>query len=419
MSSLLETLQTQARLAASTSGHIAEDLHAFFDIMSITAGHIDERVLAWVQTQNALINDATAAWQWMLENSDQVVAGYLISIPGAVGEPGVFDETTGTSGVIGTATTNLPDIGAGLTWSIVAGGDADISINSSTGAVSSARAIYSGDSAVFTVQVTNGTLTIGFPFTATGTVAAYSAEATALFTRFTSDPGTTRKGHIDTLITALKSAGVWAKLDALYILAAHDSQAACRNWIADSYNLTPNNSPTFTTDRGYTGNGSNMTLSTGFIPSSASSPKYVQNSGTLGAWALTTITGLNEYIIGSSTSNVAGFNPRSSVANTLRGILNRTTALENFSTNTTSAGLSILTRTSNNATTYYQNITSKSTSSNASTGVPAVEIILLGFNSTASNHQIAVGFIGSGFNSTEVTDTYNALNTFLTAIGAI
>jgi len=80
MSSLLETLQTQARLASSTSGHIAEDLHAFFDIMSITAGHIDERVLAWVQTQNALINDATAAWQWMLENSDQVVAGYLISI---------------------------------------------------------------------------------------------------------------------------------------------------------------------------------------------------------------------------------------------------------------------------------------------------------------------------------------------------
>lgn len=351
-------------------------------------------------------------------------SGYWILLGGVYG--GAFNETTGTSGVIGTATTNLPDIGAGLTWSIVAGGDADISVNSSTGAVSSARAIYDGDSAAFSVRVENGTVgvdpgaeAVEFAFTATGTVSAYSAEATALFARFTSDPGTTRKGHIDTLITALKTAGTWAKLDALYVLAAHDSQAACRNWITNSYNLTPNNSPTFTTDRGYTGNGSNATLSTGFIPSSAGSPKYVQNSATLGAWVLTNITAINEYVIGSSTSNVAGLNPRSNTANTLRGIINRTTALENFSTNATSVGLSILTRTSNTATTYYQNTTSKSTSANASTGVPAVEIILLGFSSTASNHQIAVGFIGSGFTSTEVTDTYNALNTYLTAVGAV
>lgn len=96
--------------------------------------------------------------------------GYTITIPGAVitgGGPGVFNETTGTSGVIGTATTNL---GGTLTWSIVAGGDARISINSSTGAVSASSAIYSGSSAAFTVRVTNGTLTIGFPFTAVGTI---------------------------------------------------------------------------------------------------------------------------------------------------------------------------------------------------------------------------------------------------------
>lgn len=341
-------------------------------------------------------------------------SGYYILLGGVYG--GAFDETTGAIGVIGTATSNLTGT---LTWSIVGGGDADISINSSTGAVSSARAIYSGDSAVFTVQVTNGTLTIGFPFTATGTVAAYSAEATALFARFTSDPGTTRKGHIDTLITALKTAGTWAKLDALYVLAAHDSQAACRNWITNSYNLTPNNSPTFTTDRGYTGNGSNMTLSTGFIPSSASSPKYVQNSATLGAWTLSNLTALNEYVIGSSTSVVAGFNPRSSSANAPRGVVNYSVSLSNWNSNTTSVGLGTITRTASNLTTYYQGTTAKGTSAQAPNGVPAVEIILLGFNSTASNHQIAVGFIGSGFTSTEVTDTYNALNTYLTAVGAV
>lgn len=93
------------------------------------------------------------------------VGGYYILLAGVYG--GSFNETTGTSGVIGTATSNLT---GSLTWSILGGGDARISINSSTGAVSTSSAIYSGNTAVFTVQVTNGTLTIGFPFTATGTV---------------------------------------------------------------------------------------------------------------------------------------------------------------------------------------------------------------------------------------------------------
>lgn len=183
MSSLVETLQTQARLASSTSGHIAEDLHAFFDIMSITAGHIDERVLAWVQTQNALINDATAAWQWMLENSDQVVAGYLILIPGAIGEPGEFDETTGVAGVIATATTDLPDLGDGFQWSIYAGSDARIGVVSTaagqgnTMGITTSSAIYNGNTANFTVTVTNGVLTLGFPFTVTGTVSWALASA--------------------------------------------------------------------------------------------------------------------------------------------------------------------------------------------------------------------------------------------------
>jgi len=94
-------------------------------------------------------------------------SGFWILLGGAYG--GSFNETVGTTGIIGTATSNMTGT---LTWSIVAGGDARISINSSTGAVSTSSAIYIGDSAAFTVQVTNGTLTIGFPFTATGTVSA-------------------------------------------------------------------------------------------------------------------------------------------------------------------------------------------------------------------------------------------------------
>lgn len=104
-------------------------------------------------------------------------SGFYILLGGVYG--GAFNETTGTSGVIGTATTNLS---GSLTWSILGGGDARISINSSTGAVSTSSAIYTGDSAAFTVQVTNGTLTIGFPFTATGTVGLLLNRLTATAT---------------------------------------------------------------------------------------------------------------------------------------------------------------------------------------------------------------------------------------------
>lgn len=341
-------------------------------------------------------------------------SGFWILLGGAYG--GSFNETTGTAGVIGTATTNLSGT---LTWSIVAGGDADISINSSTGAVSSARAIYSGDSAAFTVQVTNGTLTIGFPFTATGTVSAYESEASALFARFTSDPGSTRKGHINTLIAALKSASVWTKLDALYILAAHDSQAACRNWIADSYNLTATNSPTFTTDRGYTGNGSNAYLETGFNPATASSPKYVQDSASIGVWCIDNTTDANGYAIGLRGASTASLNPRSTSANTLRGTINKVTNIFNFGSNTTADGLSVLCRTSSTAMAAFRNgATNGTVTGQASTAVSSVPMAILMANAAYSSHQVAVGLIGQDLSATDNTNLYNALNTYLVAVGA-
>jgi len=105
--------------------------------------------------------------------------GYTITIPGAVitgGGPGVFNETTGTSGTIATATTDLPDLGSGFQWGIYAGSDARIGVVSTatgqgnTMGITTSSAIYTGDSANFTVTVTNGVKTLGFPFTATGTV---------------------------------------------------------------------------------------------------------------------------------------------------------------------------------------------------------------------------------------------------------
>lgn len=114
----------------------------------------------------------------------------------------------------------------------------------------------------------------------------YSAEAQALFARFTTPPTAERKTLINNLIVSLKTAGIWPKLDALYVMAAADNQAARRNWIADSFNLTAVASPTFTADRGYAGDGSTSYLSTGFNPT-VGTPLFTQNSANLGSWIRT------------------------------------------------------------------------------------------------------------------------------------
>lgn len=70
------------------------------------------------------------------------------------------------------------------------------------------------------------------------------------------------------LVLALKLAGVWTLLDILYILATDgDSDFATLNWKAPtSFKLTKINSPTFTNNVGFNGNGTTSYLQTGFIP---------------------------------------------------------------------------------------------------------------------------------------------------------
>ena len=330
---------------------------------------------------------------------------------------GSFNETTGTSGVIGTATTNLSGT---LTWSIVAGGDADISINSSTGAVSSARAIYSGDSAAFTVQVTNGTLTIGFPFTATGTVVSYETESTALFARFTTDPGATRKNHINTLINALKTAGVWTKLDVLYVLAAHDSQAALLNWVSSSYNLTLTNTPTFTTDQGYTGNGTNAALGSTFNPGSSAGRLYSRYSGHLGVYCRSTAftTG---YEIGVSASvNFLLSAGRSDFSNAMRGGVNDAWS-NSTSSPANTKGHSCISRVSDTGVTYYKDGSVLSTVAIVTNGVPSASgtFTILRAATFYSPKQVSIAHMGGGLSDAEAAAMSAAFSTYLTAVGAI
>ena len=92
--------------------------------------------------------------------------------------------------------------------------------------------------------------------------ASLDSSTTALVARMTVDPGCPRKLVINNLIVSLKTAGVWAKLDVLYIFAAADQQSALLNWKSSNYTATYS-FPGFTVDRGFTGNATNRIITTG------------------------------------------------------------------------------------------------------------------------------------------------------------
>ena len=97
----------------------------------------------------------------------------------------------------------------------------------------------------------------------------YSEEAELLFLRMTTPPGDTRKLAIDTCIKSLKSAGVWDKLDALYMFAAADSQAAFLDWRRGTKEGALQGSASFTADTGITGSVvAGSRFDTAFNPSS-------------------------------------------------------------------------------------------------------------------------------------------------------
>ena len=81
---------------------------------------------------------------------------------------------------------------------------------------------------------------------------------------FATPPGRTRAFLIDDLIAALEAAGVWDRVSALYLTAAHDDQAARQNLKTPGlYDLSPANDPAFAVGEGYTGDGVDAWLDTG------------------------------------------------------------------------------------------------------------------------------------------------------------
>ncbi len=240
-----------------------------------------------------------------------------------------------------------------------------------------------------------------------------NSEAAALAARFTIAATNARKSLIDNLVGALKTAGVWTKLDALYVIAAADSQAAQRNWIADLYNLTEVGGLTFTADRQYVSDGTSGYLETGFNPSTAGG-LFIKDSAHLGVWIRDNIA-VDRGDLGNSNAQM---NSKALAGGVAMSRLNSATA-SSFAV-ASSVGHTVANRPDSANQELYRDGSSILSAAQASSSVTSATFNILRRNGGSSTtRQTAAAHFGSSLTSANVLALYNAINTYLAAVGAV
>jgi hypothetical protein len=205
---------------------------------------------------------------------------------------------------------------------------------------------------------------------------------------------------------------VWAKLDALYILATKDTSNAILNLVSTSYTLTPNGSPTFTVDVGYTGVDSSSTvyLDTNMNPITAGG-LHTATSAHLATWTPTDFnTGGGLISIGSRVTALTDIVPRYSNGNSFGRLFGAQITV----TLSDSVGMYVLNGDATNVN-FYKNgsliggpVSTGGSPNNATYWV-------LGRNPDAGGigAPVSMASIGGNLTATNVANFYTRMNTYM------
>lgn len=226
-------------------------------------------------------------------------------------------------------------------------------------------------------------------------------------------PTAARMALVSTLISALEAAGVWSKLDMLYVMAAHDAQAARINLRAPRrWPLTVVGSPVFTANEGYAGDAVSARLDMGVAWSGL---QHLQlDSAHVGYW-------INGGTDASSTAPAVGSvtgstsfrsRPRDSgQSGNFSALLNGAVSI--FGTgHGTVLGHFIVTRRGTTELEGYFNGASLGTDNETSTAVPGALMCTHFQNAIYSDFELSFVHVGAALSDTEAEALYNALNTY-------
>lgn len=233
----------------------------------------------------------------------------------------------------------------------------------------------------------------------------------------------------DALIYRLKAAGVWNKLDALWLAAAHDAASARLNWIGDRYNFTAVNSPPFTANRGFKNVASTGVgyLMTGFTGGSAAD-NWQKDSATVGVFSPVDGVNAQRAILGSSHLGLGGglTDPGSRMMprynNVAGGTVNSVTNSALFDSPWTAPGSYIATRTDAATSRLYCNGALRRAETVAARQM-SLPLFLMAENfgggaNFFSDDTIQAAFVGGGMSEADILTVHAAVTAYLGAVGA-
>lgn len=311
---------------------------------------------------------------------------------------------------------------------------AAVGIASEAGVSASARAAYLGSASLSAIAAASAAARAGYKasasFVADASVTAiaaplesFDADAQAVIDNMDTEPTAGRQTLIHNLVIGLKDDGIWTLLDRLWIMAAHEQGATARlDWKSPATTgrrLTEVNSPSFTADQGYTGNGSTSYLNTNYTPS-ADGSQWTQNSACFGVWIRTappsapakyyfgadSTTAGRDVWAARNSANLALVAPQGGAINTTDGTKGGHT------------GLLTVNRSASDAVQSYLNGVEETTGTTTSAALVNVDVLLLclttGFG--FSSGQLSIAFAASSLNAAQQANLHTRLNTYMAGL---
>lgn len=243
--------------------------------------------------------------------------------------------------------------------------------------------------------------------------AGADADATAIMDEFNSNGWTTtsaQEAEIEDLVVALKDAGVWSKLDSLYLIHAANLDSACIDWKDPTgTKATQVNSPAFTAYQGINLGPGRLELATELVDMT----NFTANNNHIGVFGFNSAGDANSDIYASDSGN-SEHQVFFQVTATELGFRhdNRTVRLVS---NVVTSDISVcITRTSTNSVNCYIDGVSEATFSDSPEPLASSVIEVPDVSTVIANHYVQAWHAGDTLTSTEVSDLTTAINTYLT-----
>jgi len=234
-----------------------------------------------------------------------------------------------------------------------------------------------------------------------------SLEFDTLYQSFSVKPDALYADLMDNLMYSLDTAGFLARMDLLYVFAAHDSADSYRNWVdpgtfdafvgATGY--------TFTQWEGFTGNGVDARIRSGWIPSS-DAVNYTQNSASMGVYVRSSVDETLRQIVATyGSGNDYRLKFSIGTASSTQWSINSASAVYESST-TDAPGMFVVSRTAADACALYKNGASVEAVADASAGLPDAEFYMLDIT-TGTAQQISIVYLMNGTADATEADKIN------------